>query len=465
MLSLTDSRCDRRSFLRVGSLSLGGLGLSLPQMLAAQQASQAIPPSLARDRAIVFLFMHGGPPQTETFDPKMDAPDGVRSVLGEVKTTIPGVTFGGGLPKLARLAKKLAVVRSFTTGDGNHDIKPIVGKSSAGANLGSLYARIAGLNDAATGMPKNIALFPQAVIPDSQPANLNFGDFSSTGTLGKAFAPFVAGGAGDAQRDMQLQLPRERLDDRRLLLGNLDQLKRNLDTNGELAGLGNLQQQAFDVILGGVADAFDLSKEDPRTVARYDTGRLFDVSKIDKRWNNHKNYRDHANSLGHLMLLARRLCERGCGFVTVTTNFVWDFHADKNNATVQEGMDYVGTPFDHAVSAFIEDVHARGLEDKILLVACGEMGRTPRVNAKGGRDHWGKLAPLLLSGGGLNMGQVIGESTRDAGEPASDGVGLHDLTATIMHTLLDIPKLRTESGIPAETLRSLTAGEPIPGLI
>lgn len=463
MLSFNDGTGSRRSFLRVGSLSLGGL--SLPQLLAAQEASALLTPSLVRDRAVVFLFMHGGPPQTETFDPKMDAPDGVRSVIGEINTTIPGVTFSAGLPKLAKLAKQLAVVRSFTTGDGNHDIKPVVGKHSAGANLGSLYARVAGLNDVTTGMPKNIALFPQAVVPEAQPANLNFGDFSSTGTLGKAYAPFVAGGSGDAQRDMQLQMPRDRLDDRRLLLGRLDQLKRNLDASGSLAGLGNLQQQAFDVILGGAAEAFDLTQEDPRTLARYDTGKLYDISKIDKRWNNHKNYADHARSLGHLMLLARRLCERGCGFVTVTTNFVWDFHADQNNATVQEGMDYVGAPFDHAVSAFIEDIHARGLQDKILLVACGEMGRTPRVNAKGGRDHWGKLAPLLLSGGGLNMGQVIGSSTRDGGEPASGAVGIDNLIATVMRTLLDISKLRTESGIPADTLRALTAADPIPGLM
>lgn len=462
MLSISDGSCDRRSFLRIGSLSLGGL--SLPQMLSAQDALSGLSPSLVRDKAIVFLFMHGGPPQTETFDPKMDAPDGVRSVIGEVKTPIPGVSFGGGLPKLAKLAKKLAVVRSFTTGDGNHDIKPIVGTNSAGANLGSLYARIAGLNDSVSGMPKNVALFPQAVVPQAQPANLNFGDFSSTGGLGKAYAPFVAGGAGDAQADMKLQIPADRLDDRRLLLSHLDQLKRNLDASGALAGLGNLQQQAFDVILGGVAEAFDLTREDPRTLARYDTSKLYDVSKIDKRWNNHKNYRDHANSLGHLMLLARRLCERGCGFVTVTTNFVWDFHADQNNATVQEGMDYVGTPFDHAASAFIEDIHARGLDDKILLVACGEMGRTPRVNAKGGRDHWGKLAPLMLSGGGLNMGQIIGSSTRDGGEPASGAVGVDNLIATLMHTLIDIPKLRTVSGIPADALRALTASNPIPGL-
>ena len=142
---------------------------------------------------------------------------------------------------------------------------------------------------------------------------------------------------------------------------------------------------------------------------------LVAASSIRKVWNNHNNYRDHAHSLGKLMLLARRLCERGCGFVTVTTNFVWDMHADQNNATMTEGMGYVGAPFDHAISAFIQDVHERGLQEKILLVCCGEMGRTPKINAKGGRDHWGRLAPLMLSGGGLNMGQVIGQSTRDAG--------------------------------------------------
>ena len=112
-----------------------------------------------------------------------------------------------------------------------------------------------------------------------------------------------------------------------------------------------------------------------------------------------------------MLSLARRLCERGCGFVTVTTNFVWDMHADVNNAGMEEGLRYLGLPFDHAISTFLDDVAERGLSDKILLVCCGEMGRTPRLNARGGRDHWGNLAPLLLAGGGLKMGQVIGQST------------------------------------------------------
>ena len=162
-------------------------------------------------------------------------------------------------------------------------------------------------------------------------------------------------------------------------------------------------------------------------------------------------------SLGKLLLLARRLCERGCGFVTVTTNFVWDMHADVNNAGVEEGMRYMAPPLDHAVSAFIEDVEARGLSDKILLVCCGEMGRTPRINANGGRDHWGNLAPLLLAGGGLKMGQVIGQSTRDAGEPLTEPVTIPNLVSTVLHTLFDVGELRLVPGVPREIVRAATA--------
>jgi uncharacterized protein (DUF1501 family) len=185
---------------------------------------------------------------------------------------------------------------------------------------------------------------------------------------------------------------------------------------------------------------------------------------ISKAWNNYNNYVDNAKSLGKLLLLARRLCEAGCGFVTVTTNFVWDMHADVNNATIDEGMQYMGQPFDHAVSAFIEDTHARGLDDKILLVCSGEMGRTPKINARGGRDHWGGLTPLLLSGGGLNMGQVIGQSTRDAGEPHTEPLGIEHLLATIMHTLIDVGELRIRRSVPTDVARAITGPSVIPGV-
>ena len=200
-------------------------------------------------------------------------------------------------------------------------------------------------------------------------------------------------------------------------------------------------------------------------LARYDTAGLMDVERISKRWNNRPRYQNHVNNLGKLMLMARRLAERGAGFITVTTDFVWDMHADKNNATMTEGMQYVGRPFDHAVSAFIEDVEARGLRDKILLVCCGEMGRTPKVNAKAGRDHWGGSAPLMLYGGGLKMGQVIGSSTKDGGEPASDRVTIPNLYATLMEQLLDTGAVRAMAGIPPEVNNVISGAAPIKQLM
>jgi uncharacterized protein (DUF1501 family) len=261
---------------------------------------------------------------------------------------------------------------------------------------------------------------------------------------------------------MRLSIPRARLEDRRVLLTQLDRLKRRFDAGA--AGLDRVQEQAFATILGGAAKAFDLADEDSRTIARYDTAPLVRPEAISRKWNNYFNYVDNAKTLGKLLLLARRLCEAGCRFVTVTTNFVWDMHADVNNAGVAEGMDYMGRPLDHAVSALIEDCQSRGLSDKILLVATGEMGRTPRVNQNGGRDHWGNLAPLLLAGGGLRMGQVVGQSSRNAGDPATEPVTMRHLTATIAHTLFDVGQLRIARGLPTDLVRVLAESPPIEGL-
>ena len=225
--------------------------------------------------------------------------------------------------------------------------------------------------------------------------------------------------------------------------------------------MSNFQARAFETILGGISEAFDLSKEDPRLVARYDTAPLVNTNSIRKVWANHERYRDHSQNIGKQMLLARRLCERGAGFVTVTTNFVWDMHADKNNATVTEGMGYVGAPFDHAVATFIRDCEDRGLNEKILLVCCGEMGRNPVMNKNGGRDHWGRLAPLLFYGGGLKSGQVIGQSDRRGGEPASTPILMENLTATLLHSLLDVNQVRVLDGLSNEVLDVVTGPRPI----
>ena len=150
--------------------------------------------------------------------------------------------------------------------------------------------------------------------------------------------------------------------------------------------------------------------------------------------------------------------------MTVSTRFVWDMHGDGNNLEIMRGKEAVINPFDHAISAFIEDCQQRGVADDILLVSTGEMGRTPKINARGGRDHWGRLAPLLLSGGGITHGQAIGQSTRDGGEPDVDGVNTDNLIATMMHTLFNVGELRVAQGLPSDLVRFASGGEPIPGL-
>src|SRR5262249_18142119 len=200
-------------------------------------------------------------------------------------------------------------------------------------------------------------------------------------------------------RDLQLSIPRRRLEDRRTLRNAFDQIAREVDTEGTLAAMDRYEQQAFEILVGRSRGAFDLSREDPRVVARYDT-RGYQTGL--------KEYRP--SSLALQLLLAPRLCAAGCGFVTVHKPG-WDMHGGDTQLDMRRGMEELGRPVDHAVAAFLEDVEQRGLSQNHLLVITGEFGRTPRINSNGGRDHWPQLSTLALAGGGLRMGQVVGEST------------------------------------------------------
>jgi hypothetical protein len=468
MLSVFDPRpgYSRREFLRIGTLGLGGL--SLPHLLGARALAAESKP-IATDKSVIFLYLFGGPPQHETFDPKMTAPDGVRSVTGEIATALPGVTFASSFPRLAKRANRLTVVRSYVPGReiSNHLIYPIVHpRETLGASLGSLYSRMVGMTNPSNGLPTNAALFPPAVDPSCHPARMDFGNFLATGPVGAGFAPFVPGGSSTLQQNMRLNMDRNQLDHRRRLLNELDDLKRQIDSSGTMEAMDRIQSQAFEVILRGAADALDLSRESAKTIARYDTAGLVRPESISKKWaESYKYYIDHGKSLGKLLLLARRLCEAGCGFVMVNTGFVWDMHGvDGVHAGVEEGMRYVGPPLDHALSAFLDDVEARGLSDKILLVMCGEMGRTPKLEQLGGRNHWGNLGPLVLAGGGLPMGQVIGRSTANGGEPADNPVPMRHLIGTIMHTLFDVAELRLRPDAASAVTKLITDSEPIKAL-
>ena len=417
----------RRDFLTVGSLA--ATGLTLPHLLWSR-ANAAEGGRGTRNTSVVWLWLGGGATHVETFDPKMSAPAEYRSVTGEVATTLPGVTIGGTFPKMATLADRFAFVRSFAHGNNGHgggthwvmtgmnNRQADNGGSQSRPSAGSIVARLRGSNHARTGVPAYVSL----------------GRIASDGPayLGSAFSPFDP--RGDALRNMQLSMSEDRLSQRRGLLGGLDQLDRKIDQSGLMEGLTEFEQQAYGVLLQDARKAFDVKLEDPRVVEKYGPG------------------------LGQQMLQARRLCEHGAGFVTIHYGG-WDMHS-----AVKSGVERRSPQLDQAVSAFLEDTKQRGLADDILLVITGEFGRTPKINASAGRDHWCRLSTLALAGGGLKTGKVVGESTRTLDRPKTTPVTPQDLMATVFHAL-DIPQDIHFYDTFGRPNAAITSGKPIAELV
>lgn len=448
--------------------------MTLPQLLELRASSGG---QFVRDKSVVLLYLSGGASHIETFDPKMTAPAGTRSATGEVQTTIPGVSFGGTFPLLAQHARKLAVIRSFSHSVGSHPDAHVhvlsggtdpAGKQQSGFSMGSCYSRLRGTNHPETGLPTYALLTEKEIDGQYRSEYGRVHRGSWPGKLGGAYSPFEhqvgwstdGSGANKAQQkdnplaaNMRLNLPADVLEDRLGLLRSLDLYKQRLDGDRRMQDLDKFHGQALDLILGGAAEAFDYQREDRQLVERYDTS---DVQI------GHKLFRP--STLGKQMLVARRMCEAGCGFVTVHSAG-WDMHADKNNPGMVKGMAMLGRSLDKAVSAFLEDVESRGLSDKILLVITGDFGRTPKVNKNGGRDHWAKLGTLAFAGGGLPMGQVIGQSARNADVPGTSPVSAAHLMATVMHALFDVGEMRLVSGLPPALTRLIESGRQIPQLV
>lgn len=419
--------CDgasRRDFLRVGSLALGGL--TLPELLRARAsaatASKAAP-KIARDTSVVLLWLGGGPTHIETFDPKPTAPVEYRSVSGAIDTNVAGIQLGGHFSKMAQVADKMAFVRSFAHKNSSHGAGTHLvmtgykgenldrgGMGSVKPSFGAITSRYRGESHPQTGMPTYVKL-----------GGINY---DGAGFLGKAYAPFETG--GQARRNMDLTLDETRIADRRSLLGNLDRINREADAAGLMQGIDAYEQQAYGLILGAAKQAFDVDREEAAT---------------------RKLYGD--SDLSRQMMLARRLCEAGCGFVTVSYGG-WDMHGNIANSMKQRGP-----AVDQAVAGFIQDCAQRSLSEKILLVISGEFGRTPRINKNAGRDHWGPLCTLAFSGGGLRMGQVVGESTANAEVPKSTTLTPQDLMATLFHVL----------GLPQNLHFNDNAGRPTPMIV
>ncbi len=446
MLTLHDSSpgMTRRQLLHAGSLAIGGL--SMAPFFAARAADPSMA-SILTGKSVIFIFQQGGPSQFETFDPKPEAPTDIRTIGGVIPTSAPGVIFGSTMQQLSRLADKLTIVRSFQTGNAEHNIRPIVSADSLNANIGCLLSRVAGPTHPSTAMPTNAVLFPQSVRSDVVRGQ-GRGDMAATGAMGATYTPFVPGGANQLLNNLRLSMSPDRFQDRQALLTQFDRLREDFDAEPAVGDYHRNHRQAREAILSGrVAEALDLSREDPRVIDRYDTSRFA----ASDDWSSARRgargyYTGHAKAFGKTLLLARRLCEAGCGFVTVHCDYegVWDFHADGENLNTEDGMKAIGRSFDHAVAAFIQDLEARGLSDRILLVATGEMGRTPRINRNGGRDHWARLAPLLLYGGGMAV---------------SDPFTSANLISTILHTALDVPRLRLQPALAA--ISRLAEARPI----
>jgi len=421
-MSRNGTTCDgtsRRDFLKLGALGLGGL--TLPDLLRAR-AAQTASGSSAKNTSVVWLWLGGGPTHVETFDPKMSAPAEYRSVVGAVKTNVTGIELGGVFPKMARNADKMAFVRSFAHrnsghGGGTHwvmtgyDFPPANnGQAAIKPGLGSILSRHRGATNPQTGLPTYVRL--NGILGDG-PA-----------WLGSAYAPFDV--SGNARRNMTPSVMADRLGDRRTLLNAFDTMNRDIDRSGLLGGLDAFETQAFDLLKGRARDTFDLSREDPRVRDRY--GR---------------------DNLAQQLLMARRMCEAGVGFVTLQFGG-WDMHGQ-----IGQAMRNLGPRVDHAVSVFLEDLHQRGMDKDVLLVITGEFGRTPRINGSAGRDHWAPLSTLALAGGGLKMGKVVGESSAKVEVPKSTPITPQDLMATVFHVL----------GLPRDLHYKDPTGRPVPMVV
>ncbi|MBL6766306.1 MAG: DUF1501 domain-containing protein [Verrucomicrobiae bacterium] len=407
------SLCDgvrRRDFLRVGALGMGGL--ALPRLLQAEAAA-----GLGRSqKAVIMIYLVGAPPHQDMYDLKEDAPSEIRGEFKSISTNVPGIRICEHLPRLAGIMDKLVPLRSVHgSPNGAHDShicytgrdwqNPPPGGWPA---IGPVISKVLGHYREA--VPPFVGLAPRAGHPP-------YGSPGLPGFLGPASAAFSPSGPG--REDLVLRdIDGSRLDDRKGLLADFDRFRRDTDASGTLDALDTFQQRALGMLTSSrIADALDLSKEDPKIRERYGKG--------DPR-----NYGDGApRNLEHF-LLARRLVEAGARCVTL--NFGrWDFHSNNFSEAKNTHLPL----FDQGMSALVEDIYARGMQDDVSIVAWGEFGRTPTINKDAGRDHWPRVGGGLLSGGGFKTGQVLGATDRLGGEIADRPIHFGEVHASLYRQL------------------------------
>ncbi|MBI2926106.1 MAG: DUF1501 domain-containing protein [Verrucomicrobia bacterium] len=408
--------CDgvsRRNFLKIGALGLGGL--ALPDLLRAE-AQSGIRKS---HKAIIMIYLPGGPPHQDMFDLKLDAPLEIRGEFRPIKTNVPGIQICEHLPKLAAMMDKLAVIRSISDAVDDHsDYLCFTGRHKRTQPLGgwptfgSIVSKLLGPADPA--VPPFIGLEPTMQHRPYNDAGPGF-----LGVPHRSFRP-----EGDGKSDLVLNgVTLERLADRKALLASFDKLRRDVDASGLMDGLDAFNQQAFGVLTSSkLVEALDIQKDDKRVIESYGKG-------------DPKPHGDAAPMLMEQFLMARRLVEAGARCVTVAFGF-WDYHGN-NFKNARGDMPLL----DQGVSALVQDLHARGLDKDVSVVVWGEFGRTPTINKDAGRDHWPRVSCAVLACGGMKTGQVIGTTDRLGGEPVERPVKFGEVFATLYHNLgIDVNK-------------------------
>lgn len=431
--------CDgvtRRNFLRVGTLAAGGFSLA-DQLHSAALAEQS--GNTPTRKAVIQVWLAGGPSHIDMYDLKPQAPAEFRGEFKEIDTNVPGIRISEHLPLQAAIFDKLSVVRSGTHTNAGHGMgsqwmltgyQPTIEvNDNIYPACGSVVSRVQGANS--SGMPAYVNL----------PRRLGLGNAAY---LGASFNPFAPDDDpnNESFRVRNLKLPgrvtEDRLDRRRGLLADLDTIRRDVDTKGDLVGLDKFYRDAMEMITSDRAvKAFQIQSEDPRLRDLY--GR---------------------NDLGQSCLLARRLVEAGVSYVTIQAGGGWDTHGDnfaqlKNNLLPR---------YDRAVAALVKDLNDRGLADQVLVMTFGEFGRTPRINGGAGRDHWPSAMSVLYAGGGLKMGQAIGTTDARAEYPTSKAATPGCLLSTMYHVLgIDYHQPFYDQG--RRPLPILNEGRPIEELV
>ena len=407
--------CDglqRRSFLQIGGLAMGGL--SLPEILALENTiPKAVKSGGLGHKAVIMIYMPGGPPHQDMYDLKMEAPREIRGEFSPIKTKVPGIEICELLPRLANNMDKLIPIRSIVGAKDRHEsFQCLTGRLNERQPAGSWPEMGSALSDTqgstSPGMPPFVALSPRM---QHRPYNNG-----KPGFLGGAHAPFKP--MDDGKDDLTLNgISLDQFNERGKLLRGFDQFRRDVDNSKTMEGLDAFTRQAYGILTSSqLSQALDLDQEDPKVRKRYGKGTG-------------KHQGDGAPRLNEQFLLARRLVEAGVRCVTLSYSF-WDWHGSNFKHARTNLPD-----FDRAMASLVEDLHDRGLNEDVTVIAWGEFGRTPRINKNAGRDHWPRVSSALLAGGGMRTGQVIGSTTADGGEAKDRPVHFQEVFATLYHNL------------------------------